>query len=145
MRDDPDEPDKVQIDWTRAVAGALAAVASAVLLSTLGAPGTVIGAAIGSFVVTVGSAWFAQGLSTSKRRLATKQKDAADKVGIARAEVLRAARVDDTAAQESHLDHADERLAEARRISTRPSWRPRRSAGASGCRVCRGSTSDSRH
>ena len=132
MRDDPDEPDKVQIDWTRAVAGALAAVASAVLLSTLGAAGTVLGAAIGSFVVTVGSAWFAQGLSTSRRRLAKKQKDAADKVGIARAEVLRAARVDDTAAQESHLDHADERLAEAREeldeavVATSPvGWRER--------------------
>ena len=114
MTDDPDVPEKVQIDWTRAVAGALAAVASAVLLSTLGAAGTVLGAAIGSFVVTVGSAMFAQGLSKSQRKLATKQKDASNKVGIARAEVLRAARADDTAAHDSHLDHADERLAEAR-------------------------------
>ena len=103
-------------------------MASAVLLSTLGAAGTVLGAAIGSFVVVVGSAMFAQGLSTSKRRLAKTQKDAAEKVGTAQAEVLRAARADDPAAEDSHLDHADERLAEARESSTRRSWRRRRSA-----------------
>ena len=132
MTDDPDAPEKVQIDWIRAVAGALAAVASAVLLSTLGAAGTIIGAAIGSLVVTVGSAWFTQGLSTSRRTLAKRQKGAAEKVGIAQAEVLRAARADDTAAQDSHLDHADERLAEAREeldeaiVATSPvGWRER--------------------
>jgi cell division septation protein DedD len=110
----------------------LAAVASAVLLSTLGAAGTILGAAIGSFVVTVGSAMFAQGLSKSQRRLAAKQKDASDKLGIARAEVLRAGRADDAAAHDSHLDHADERLAEAREEideviqATAPvSWRER--------------------
>src|SRR6187401_577294 len=108
MTDNPDATETVQIDWTRAVAGVLAAVASAVLLSTLGAAGTIIGAAIGSLVVTVGSAWFTKGLSKSRRTLAKRQKDAAEKVGIAQAEVLRAARADDDAAQDSHLDHADE-------------------------------------
>ena len=132
MTDDPDEPEKVQIDWIRAVAGVLATVASAVLLSTLGAAGTIIGAAIGSLVVTVASAWFTKGLSTSRRTLAKRQKGAAEKVGIAQAEVLRAARADDTAAQDSHLDHADERLAEAREeldeaiVATSPvGWRER--------------------
>jgi hypothetical protein len=127
-----DAPEKAQIDWTRAVAGALAAVASAVLLSTLGAAGTIIGAAIGSLVVTVGSAMFTRGISTSKRKLTKAQKEAAAKVGIAQAEVLRAARADDTAAQDSHLDHADERLAEVREeldeaiVATSPvSWRER--------------------
>ena len=132
MTDDPNAPEKLQIDWIRAVAGALAAVASAVLLSTLGAAGTIIGAAIGSFVVTVGSAMFARGISTSKRKIAKTQKGAAQKIGIAQAEVLRSARADDTTAQESHLDHADERLAEAREdldeaiVATSPaSWRER--------------------
>ena len=127
-------PEKVQIDWTRAIAGALAAVASAVLLSTLGAAGTIIGAAIGSLVVTVGSAFFTRGISTSKRTLTKAQKSAAEKVGIAQAEVLRAARADDTEVQDSHLDHADERLAEAREelgeaiVATSPvSWRERMS------------------
>ena len=132
MTEDPDEPEKVQIDWIRAVAGVFAAVASAVLLSTLGAAGTILGAAIGSLVVTVASAWFTKGLSTSRRTLAKRQKGAAEKVGIAQAEVLRAARADDTAAQDSHLDHADERLGEAREeldeaiVATSPvGWRER--------------------
>ncbi|RYP86286.1 hypothetical protein EKO23_10060 [Nocardioides guangzhouensis] len=132
MTEQVDAPEKVQIDWIRAFAGALAAVASAVLLSTLGAAGTIIGAAIGSLVVTVSSAMFTQGLTTSRRRLAKKQKGAAEKVGIAQAEVLRAARASDTAAQDSHLEHAEERLAEVRDeldetlLATAPvSWRER--------------------
>ena len=64
---------KVEIDWTRAIAGALAAVASAILLSTLGAAGTIIGAAIGSIVVTVGSALFTRGLSSNRRSGTTAQ------------------------------------------------------------------------
>ncbi|MBA2955265.1 hypothetical protein GON03_13075 [Nocardioides sp. MAH-18] len=64
---------KVEIDWTRAIAGALAAVASAILLSTLGAAGTIIGAAIGSLVVTVGSALFTRGLSGNRRGETTTQ------------------------------------------------------------------------
>ena len=71
-----------------------------------------MGAAIGSLVVSVGSAWFAQGLSTSKRSLRKKQ-GAAQKVGVAQAEVMRATRADDPEAQESHLDHAEEQLEEA--------------------------------
>ena len=113
MTDDPDAPEKVEIDWTRTFAGAMAAVASAVLLSTLGAAGTIIGAAIGSLVVSVASAWFAQSLSTGKRTLTKKQKAAAENVGIAHAEVVQASSADDTAARDSHLDLAEEVLAEA--------------------------------
>ena len=113
MTENPDPQERFEIDWTRAVAGSLAAVASAVLLSTLGAAGTILGAAIGSLVVTISSAMFAQGLSSSKRTLARKQM-AAEKVDSAQAEVLRASRVDDPAAQASHLDQADEHLADAR-------------------------------
>ena len=108
-----DKADGVQIDWTRTIAGALAAVASAVLLSTLGAVGTIIGAAVGSIVVTISSALFTQGLSTSKRSLAKAQATAMQKVGIAHAEVRRAERADDAEAQQGHLEHADERLEEA--------------------------------
>ena len=73
----------LEIDWLRAAAGALAAVASAFLLSFLGAAGTIIGAALGSLIVTVSSAVFTQGLSTSKRTLEKAQSSAARKVGIA--------------------------------------------------------------
>ena len=116
MTDDPDAPETFEIDWTRAVAGALAAVASAVLLSTLGAAGTVLGAAIGSLVVTISSALFAQGLSTrqGKSTQAGRQSAAAEKVSSAQAEVRRATLADDPAAQDSSLAHADEQLAEAR-------------------------------
>jgi hypothetical protein len=108
-----DKSEGIHIDWTRTIAGALAAVASAVLLSTLGAVGTIIGAAVGSIVVTVSSALFTQGLSSSKRSLAKAQASAKQKVGIAHAEVRRAERSDDTEAQQGHLEHADERLEEA--------------------------------
>jgi hypothetical protein len=111
--DQTDAPARLDIDWLRVVAGALAAVASAILLSTLGAAGTIVGAALGSVVVTVSSAYLSQGLATSRHRLARAQAAARDKVGIAQAEVRRAGRADDTRAQDSHLEHADERLAEA--------------------------------
>lgn len=104
---------QLEIDWLKVVAGALAAVASAVVLSTLGAAGTLIGAAVGSMVVTVGSALLTAGLTTSRQTLARAQATALHKVGVAQAEVRRAGRADDTRAQESHLQHADERLAAA--------------------------------
>ena len=114
----------------RTIAGALAAVASAVLLSTLGAAGTILGAAVGSVVVTIASAYFSEGLATSRRTLAKANVSAQRKVGIAEAEVHRAARVEDTAARESHLDHAEERLAQANRelddaAVAAPGWRAR--------------------
>ena len=58
----------------KTAAGALAAVTTAVLLSTLGAAGTVIGAAIGSVVVTVGSEVYAQGLHRSRHTVRRAQE-----------------------------------------------------------------------
>lgn len=124
---------RLEIDWLKAIAGSLAAVASAVLLSTLGAAGTIIGAAIGSLVVTIGSALFTEGLATSKRSIEKVQSSAAQKVGIAEAEVSRAGRAEDAAARESHLEHAGERLAEANQeldaaalaATAGPGWRER--------------------
>ena len=108
-----DKPPRLEIDWLKTVAGALAAVSSAVLLSTLGAAGTIIGAAIGSVVLTTGSALYSQGLARSRYRLAQAQSTALRKVGIAQAEVRRAERMEDDEAASSHLEHADERLGEA--------------------------------
>ena len=105
---------RLELDWVRTAAGALAAVSSAVLLSTLGAAGTIIGAALGSVVITVGSALYSQGLARSRDRLAQAQ-EAARRVGIAQAEVRRASRRrGDQRAVEGHLEHADKRLREAR-------------------------------
>jgi len=109
-----DDRQKLEIDWLRTAAGALAAVSSAVILSTLGAAGTLIGAALGSVVATVGSALYTQGLARSRRRLAEAQTAAMRKVGVAQAEVRRASRTDSDTAADAHLAHADERLAEAK-------------------------------
>ncbi|MCW2794232.1 MAG: hypothetical protein JWO76_3330 [Nocardioides sp.] len=109
-----DELPKIEIDWLKTVAGALAAVSSAVLLSTLGAAGTIIGAALGSVVITVGSALYSQGLARSRYRIAQAQTTALRKVGIAQAEVRRANRSEGQDEAQSHLEHADERLGEAK-------------------------------
>ncbi|WP_134741301.1 PT domain-containing protein [Nocardioides sp. 503] len=115
MTDDTQTDNPTKIDWLKTLAGALAAVTTAVLLSTLGAAGTLIGAALGSIVVTVSSQLYAQGLARSKRTMAKAQETALSKVGIAQAEVRRAGRrQDETGALEAHLEAADDRLDQAR-------------------------------
>lgn len=130
MTDAPPDPQpKLDIDWLKTLAGALAAVTTAVLLSTLGAAGTLIGAAFGSVAATVATALYSQGLATSRQKVAKVAKDnALVKVGVAQAEVRRAVRrSDDTAAVDAHLEHAEEQLAEAQEELDRPvatrSWR----------------------
>jgi hypothetical protein len=81
-----DTGQKLGIDWLKTIAGALAAVSSAVLLSTLGAAGTIIGAALGSVVVTVGGALYGQGLASSRARLAQAPITVRRRPGTARAE-----------------------------------------------------------
>lgn len=132
MADETPTPQKLDIDWLKTAAGALAAVSSAVLLSTLGAAGTLIGAAVGSVAATVGTALYSEGLARSRAAAAKAQEAALSKVGIAQAEVRRAGRSDaDTAAVEAHLDHADEKLAEAKAgldeavLESRTGWRDR--------------------
>ncbi len=44
---------RLQINWVNSAGGALGAVSSAVLLSSLGAAGTLVGAALGSLCITV--------------------------------------------------------------------------------------------
>ena len=128
-----DNESKLDIDWLKTIAGALAAVSSAVLLSTLGAAGTLIGAALGSVIATVGGAVYAQGLASSKAQLARAQEAARLKVGVAQAEVKRASRRqgDDTAV-EAHLAHAEDQLDQAKgeldsveTIAASPGWRER--------------------
>src|ERR687890_1245594 len=72
---------------TSQVAGsALAAVSSAVLLSTLGVAGTVIGAAVGSIAATVGSAVYTRTLDVSRQQVAA-QAAALRRVTLARSEL----------------------------------------------------------
>lgn len=110
---DNDTPPK--FDWLKTAASALAAVSSAVLLSTLGAAGTLIGAAVGSVVFTVTSHLYSTGLARSTRTMAKAQETALLKVGIAQAEVRRAGRRQgNDEAVEAHLEAADERLGQAK-------------------------------
>ncbi len=105
---------KLGLDWSNTLAGALAAVSSAVLLSTLGAAGTLIGAAVGSIAATIGTALYAQGLAKSKEKVAKAQEAALNKVGIAQADVRRARRRGaGPATAATNLEHAEEQLAEA--------------------------------
>src|SRR5699024_2479052 len=66
-----------QINWLGASGSALGAVTSAVLLSTLGAAGTLIGAALVNFIITVGSSVYSYSLeraNTSLEKIAEKVK-----------------------------------------------------------------------
>jgi hypothetical protein len=131
MNDDTSQ--KLDIDWLKTIAGALAAVSSAVLLSTLGAAGTIIGAALGSVIATVGGALYSQGLARSREHLAQAQGAALRKVGVAQAEVRRAGRHQgDDQAVDAHLAHAEQHLDEAKQdLGTvadepaGPGWRER--------------------
>jgi hypothetical protein len=65
----PDKFPLLGVDWVKAVAGALAAVSTTVLLSTLGAAGTLAGAAVGSLAATVATALYSRGLDRSRLRM----------------------------------------------------------------------------
>lgn len=79
------------LDWVPVVAAALASVSSAVILSTLGASGTLIGAAVGSIVATVSSAMYTRGLQTSREKVAVVfQGGAVGEVSVEEAEQLAA-------------------------------------------------------
>ncbi len=129
----PDASRKFEIDWLRTVGGAFAAVSSAFLLSTLGAAGTIIGAALGSVIVTVGGALYSQGLARSRQRLAQVQSAAMRKVGVAQAEVLGITRrqvdgeaVDaDLADAEERLDDVEDDLGAMADEPPGPGWRER--------------------
>jgi hypothetical protein len=119
MAETDTEERRSRIDWPATFAGAAAAVTVAVLLSTLGAAGTLIGAALGSVIATVSSALYKQGIESSRRRMAEVQAAALQRVNLADQNVRRAARRSDPEAAEReldrthrHLDAAGEELAE---------------------------------
>ena len=106
-----DEGTKLDLDWARTLAAALGAVSSTLLLSTLGAAGTILGAALGSVVVTVTTALYNQGLAKSKAQLDAAREQALVRVGLAKAEVHRAAvqpqSPDDLARARAELSRAE--------------------------------------
>lgn len=63
------EENRLEINWANALGGALAAVSAALVLSTLGTAGTLIGAALGSLVITIGSAVYSYSMRAAHKRL----------------------------------------------------------------------------
>ncbi|GEB11856.1 hypothetical protein GUY44_20565 [Pimelobacter simplex] len=110
MADEATQERGARIDWPATFAGAAAAVTVAVLLSTLGAAGTLIGAALGSIIATVSSALYKQGIESSRRRMADVQAAALQRVNLADQNVRRAARRSDPEAAERELDRAHRHL-----------------------------------
>lgn len=101
------------IDWPLVFAGAAAAVTVAVLLSKLGAGGTLLGAALGSVIATVSTAVYKQGIVASRERVAAAQAAAAERIGLAQQQVRRAAAHNDSATVQSDLARADALLDQA--------------------------------
>lgn len=73
--------EKLEIKWIPAVGSSLGAVTSAVVLSTLGVGGTLIGAALGSLLITVGGSVYSQSLQKTKARVGERVSTARTRVG----------------------------------------------------------------
>src|SRR5690242_7877883 len=74
------------INWVQVTAAALAAVSSAVVLSTLGVAGTMIGAALGSVTASIGAAVYSRTIDASRQQVAA-QAAALKRVAHARGQV----------------------------------------------------------
>lgn len=74
--DSVSEQNRLQINWVNSAGGALGAVSSAVLLSSLGVAGTLVGAALGSLVITVGGAVYSHYLRKTGERVAERAGEA---------------------------------------------------------------------
>lgn len=109
---DSDERPRLEINWVQSTGGALAAVSSAVLLSTFGVAGTLIGAAVGSLVITVGGAIYTYSIRATRQRVAIAQSVAAARIGLAQARARDAS--DEVAGRRPRpADDAEEDMAEA--------------------------------
>ncbi|MDN7122759.1 hypothetical protein INN71_15320 [Nocardioides sp. ChNu-153] len=71
--DDTQTTPRLDLDWVKLVAGALAAVSSAFLLSTLGAVGTLLGAALGSVIASVSASLYSASLERSRQKVLAVQ------------------------------------------------------------------------
>jgi hypothetical protein len=81
-----DKP-RIELNWVQALAAPLAAVTSAVLLSTFGVAGTLIGAALGSLALTIGNAVYSYSIKATRHRVATAQTVASARIGLAQTRV----------------------------------------------------------
>jgi cell division septation protein DedD len=141
-----EEQRRLDVNWAQLIGGALAAVTSAVLLSTVGVAGTLIGAALGSVAVTLGSSVYSYYLEASQERMAAVRAVAFSKALSARQRrgepndtpvsdkgpdtETTAVPIDPAEQEEADRRDADEARAEAEREATaeiaavrRTSWR----------------------
>lgn len=70
---------RLEISWIGSVGSALGAVTSAVVLSTLGVGGTIIGAALGSLLITIGGSVYSQSLRKTKEHVGERVSNARTK------------------------------------------------------------------
>lgn len=77
-----------QVNWVGAIGSGLGSVTSAILLSTTGAAGTWIGAGVGTFIITVGGAFYGYYLQRAK----TGIEKTADKLNLPGAPATKAAK-----------------------------------------------------
>jgi hypothetical protein len=82
-----DDKPRLELNWVQTLAAPLAAVTSAVLLSTFGVAGTLIGAALGSLALTIGNAVYAFSIKATRHRVATAQTVATARIGLAQERV----------------------------------------------------------
>src|SRR5699024_10133552 len=119
---------RLGVSGAQVVGSALAAMSSAVLLSTVGVGGTLIGAAVGSVVITIGGAAYTYYLDASKEKIRKATEAARVKLNAAE-ERKRTTRAGSPAAQarmDQALEEAEQELEEAESgtdPSERVSWR----------------------
>lgn len=111
-----EEKRRIEVNWVQSMAGALAAVTSAVLLSTVGVAGTLIGAALGSVLATLGSAVYSFYIRETKDRVSEVSTLAVSRLGRAHARVRQASEkvAAGTPGAERELARADAELQSAR-------------------------------
>ncbi len=109
---------RIEVNWVQSMAGALAAVTSAVLLSSVGVAGTLVGAAIGSIAATVGSAVYSYYIAATKDRVAAAHAVAASRVSRAQTRLQDATEgtAAGTPAADAKIAGAGEDLEQAREV-----------------------------
>ena len=111
-----EEKTRVDLNPVQVVASALAAVSSAVLLSTVGVAGTVIGAAAGSVIATVCTGIYSYSLKVSRQRVAAAAQAAA------MARFARGGRPDGDTTQQLPTQEVERQRSEEEKAA-RPPWR----------------------
>jgi hypothetical protein len=96
--------------WVQVTAAALAAMSSAVILSSLGVAGTIIGAAVGSLTASVGGALYSRGIHASRDQAVALKRVAQARLDV---DAARAAMRRGEAGSDTTLRQADLALGEA--------------------------------